>query len=86
MRNPAIGKIMNPIGTIAPSKGPLQTLDPVQMIARKQDGPMRGLIDPTLAMREMDETEESSQQTSLAPKSSLSPNDNKRINRNGTDF
>lgn len=49
----AFGKILNPIGAIAPKKGVGQWLDPAGAIGRKVGGDAGKIIDPTGTIREM---------------------------------
>tara|TARA_R110000822_G_scaffold220774_1_gene354657 strand:+ start:368 stop:607 length:240 start_codon:yes stop_codon:yes gene_type:complete len=44
--NGAFGKILNPIGAIAPKSGIGQALDPAGAIGRKVGGTAGGIIDP----------------------------------------
>jgi hypothetical protein len=53
----AIGKILNPIGAIAPKRGIGRLLDPAGAIGRKMGGTAGALIDPAGYLRKPEDFE-----------------------------
>jgi hypothetical protein len=49
--NKTLGKVLHPIGAIAPKSGIGQSLDPMGFVARKVGGDAGRIISPSAAMR-----------------------------------
>jgi hypothetical protein len=62
----ALGKIINPIGAIAPKSGVGQWLDPAGAIGRKVGGTAGKIIDPAGTVRDMQKQQAVQQQPQYA--------------------